>query len=94
VNWGVGLTDPLTGAVLRVVPNVSDGRFEVQFEATSGNASLAILDAAGRVVEVLTELGSRFNRPVDLSEVGAGVYMVEVKWSGKVLKERVVVMGR
>jgi hypothetical protein len=94
VDWGDGVSDPALAANLKVVPNVGDGRFEVQFQTHSGKANLQILDAAGRVVESRSNLGSHFSKSFDLSAMGAGVYLVEVRWSGGEAKERVVVMER
>lgn len=91
VAWGVGVSDPATSARLKVVPNIGDGRFEVEFGAPSGNAVLQVFDAAGRVIELKSNLGNHFTESFDLRPAGAGVYTLCVTWDGGEVRERVVV---
>lgn len=92
VAWGVGISDPQTGATLKVIPTVSGGRFDVQFESAGGNASLRIVDAAGRLIESQSDLGPGFVRQFDFTSVAAGVYSIEVKWSGRIIREKLIII--
>ena len=94
VGTEVGVDQLTASAQLRVVPNVGDGRFEVRLSVPSGDATLRILDASGREVESHANFGTTFTKSFDFSDMSAGVFLVQARWSVGELRERLVVINK
>lgn len=72
----VGLND-LVQSKLNAYPNPNKGNFTIEHADFAGeNVSLRIVDVAGRLVTNETLVGFTGSKSIDLSERGAGVYMV------------------
>jgi hypothetical protein len=81
---------------LKMYPNPASGTFTVQLDATiDGVAQVVLLDLSGREVKdlgkVAVENGLRTNLVIDVQDVTAGLYVVNVRLNDEVLSRRLTV---
>ena len=76
--------DPENSTFVRVYPNPSSSAFTVNIELfnTKENISLRIIDIAGRVVEVKSNLAGSQTLKIG-SNLKAGLYVVELRQGGE-----------
>jgi hypothetical protein len=76
----------------RVYPNPGKGRFTVQGrQAVDGEAEVVISDMQGRIISRQSISGSALNETIDLQQVSAGVYLLQIRQAdGKVWTEKLV----
>ena len=75
-------------------PNPSDGRFDLEIDAISDDPiQLIIVDDQGNEVYNSTSSPERgfFEKRIDLSKEGKGLYVLKVEQNGKVLTKRIIV---
>lgn len=88
-----GIQDVAFGESIKVYPNPNSGKFEVEFGTMlSNNSSITITDVAGKAI--LNFNGSEVvnnKLTVDLSNVSAGIYFVQVQNDGKVATKKVTI---
>ncbi|MBO6516443.1 MAG: T9SS type A sorting domain-containing protein [Bacteroidia bacterium] len=79
-GWGVGVNDVVTNDVLNVYPNPASTEVKVSWNIGSVDekAVVRIFDLNGRMVAEKTASSSAFEQSLDISELDAGMYMVEV----------------
>lgn len=81
------------GESIKVYPNPNSGKFEVEFGTVlDANSTITIMDIAGKAILSYTGKDVVSNKlSVDLSQVAAGVYMVQVQSNGNVANKKVTV---
>lgn len=75
-------------------PNPSNGKFDLNFNLQSkGDLILSITDASGKkiVVQALTDFSGNYNQSFDISEHGAGVYLLNIRQGNEWMHKKVVV---
>ncbi len=79
----------------RLYPNPGDGRFTISFvtQKSAGDVRISVSSVTGQRVweERFRMNGSSFRREVDLGDISAGVYFVEVLAAGERTTRKVVV---
>lgn len=93
VDNTTGLKDIDFGKSIKVYPNPTNGMFEVEFGSVlDGNSTIAIKDITGKTLLNFKGTDIVSNKlSVDLSNVAAGVYMVQVQSNGNVANKKVTI---
>ncbi len=88
-----GLGDVAFGESIKVYPNPNSGRFEVEFGSMlDANSTITITDIAGKAILNFKGTDIVNNKlSVDLSQVAAGVYFVQVNSNGNIANKKVTV---
>ncbi|MEJ8757058.1 T9SS type A sorting domain-containing protein [Pontibacter sp. H259] len=79
---------------LSYYPNPSNGRFNVSFTLPDkGEATLKVLDSTGKEVyqEMISKPASLFEKQIDVSGFGKGIFYLQVAQNGKTLTKRLLV---
>lgn len=79
----------ISSADFSVYPNPASDLIKVNLKKETNNASVSIIDAAGRIV-LSQELNAQFNE-IDIASLEQGIYIVRVSNAGAVKSEKVVV---
>ncbi len=88
-----GLQDVAFGASIKVYPNPNTGQFEIEFGSTLDvNSTITITDITGKTFQTFKGADVVNNKlPIDLSEVSAGVYLIQVTSNGNVANKKVTI---
>ena len=88
-----GIQDVTFGEAINIYPNPNSGKFEVEFGVpVHGDATITIMNIAGQAVRTFSANDVLNNKlTVDLSEVAAGVYFVQIQSNGQVANKKVTV---
>ena len=88
-----GIQDITFGDAINIYPNPNSGKFEVEFGVpVHGDATITIMNIAGQAVRTFSANDVLNNKlTVDLSEVAAGVYFVQIQSNGQVANKKVTV---
>ena len=85
-----GVKEELNAKLVSVYPNPSNGEFKVSATAMKGsNMNLVVRDLQGKVV--YSANGSKDGASIDLNNVAAGVYMLQVSTDAEIAIKRLVV---
>jgi hypothetical protein len=91
----VGLPDVFAAGTFDLYPNPNKGKFDLQFSVASEDQySIRIMNGMGQAVyrEELKRFAGEYRKQLDLTKMGAGVYMVEISNSaGDKVSRRVIV---
>lgn len=85
-----GIED-ITNTVFSVYPNPNNGQFNVQLSNPQDGAQITIMDAQGKIIRTLAANGTSSTYGVDMTDVAAGVYLVQVTNGSTVATERVTI---
>ena len=88
----VGMDDPFAVRDLAVYPNPStDGLLNIVLDASVGAAQLTVLDMSGKAVleQRVNGTGSLAVRPLDVSDLTSGLYVVRLQAAGRLYSSRV-----
>lgn len=91
---GAGDAEALQLKDINFYPNPSDGRFDLEIDVISDDPiQLIIVDDQGNEVYSSTSSPERglFEKRIDLSKEGKGLYVLKVEQNGKVLTKRIIV---
>ncbi len=88
---GVGIFNVVNNMTVTINPNPSTGMFFISTGNYTGTFTLTVLDMAGREVMTQTVNGQLQQYPLDLSNVGDGVYIVRLSNGNAVNHSRVIV---
>jgi len=91
---GIGLAEDELARSLNIYPNPNNGVFTVQFSVSATtNAKLTLLDAVGREVyaKKLTRVEGEQTVAMDLANLAAGVYMLQLQTDAGTVTKRVTV---
>ena len=80
------VTPPTTNFSWLVYPSPTSGILTIQFSALEFDSQLLIIDARGRLVRKITVPKNTESLPLDLSQLAAGEYFLQVE--NEVLKEK------
>lgn len=75
-------------------PNPSNGKFELSFNlATHGDLNVSITNATGKKIynEMLKNFSGQYNQSFDISEQGAGVYLLNIRQGNEWMNKKVVI---
>lgn len=75
---------------MTVVPNPTDGQFELQFPGFTENAKVELRDLAGRLISRQQAIAGQTSLPLDLALQAPGVYLVRVTVGQNAIIRRVV----
>ncbi len=74
---------------LRVFPNPTDGQLSIFYGGDASNCQLKVLDLQGRLVYT-KEIQSGVGTSVDLKDLPASVYLLEIKQGTKVVRKKLI----
>lgn len=87
-----GVNNSEFSKAVSVYPNPSNGVFAIEMPATTGEALINVTDALGRVVYNKTEkLNGAYNGQINLSNLGKGVYMLNIKTGENISMRKLIV---
>ncbi len=93
INTGI-IGQVIEGAVIDIYPNPSNGQFTVNIEVDSAEEiNFDITDAAGRVLlsENFATVAGTLRRDVNLGNLSAGIYFVNINVDGKYAVRKVMI---
>lgn len=87
---------PITGTqnvvgdnIARIYPNPNNGTFVIELKNTSDNADVKLFDLTGRLVYSAKENSNLIH--VNMNQINAGMYVVEVKADGLISRTKITV---
>jgi len=89
-------TNPITATELTVMPNPATDQITIDLQlANEQPAELRVFGVNGQIVRSIILLNTDIRLPLDVSDLGGGVYMIGIYQSGQlVAKERVAIIKR
>ncbi|MBI5540614.1 MAG: T9SS type A sorting domain-containing protein [Bacteroidia bacterium] len=75
-------------------PNPNNGKFNLSFNLPDkGNTKITVFDANGKAVykEVLKDFTGGYNKTIDISSEGKGLYFLNVEQNNKILNKKLVI---
>ena len=75
-----------------VYPNPNNGEFTVKFNGAQGNVALQVFDIRGRsVLNKNYNASGEFNQTINLGNVQAGMYLLNVNDGSKTITKKIIV---
>ena len=89
-------SEELTISEVKVFPNPSDGRFQLNFDY-SGQEKLKakVFDITGKLVKDITndlvKSESSVTANIDLESPGSGIYLIRIEWGKSLLTKKLII---
>jgi len=87
----LGSVGDIANNTFSVYPNPNRGMFNVQVTNAQSNLEIVVLDAMGKTIRTINAQDATGIYGVDISDVAAGVYLVQVTNGNTIAVERVTV---
>lgn len=92
LNCGVGISDPGASGILQISPNPVSDFVSVNYSSAKTAAlMLEIKNALGQTVKTISiDPALSFNKTISVSDLPAGIYVVELSSSNGMLKQKFI----